>query len=126
MSSGSVRFAGWAVAVSSIVAGVALPVVRPYGAEVLRWALAGWAVTTAIGVAGGSWALAWHGRTGAGFLVAFGVCMLARVLALGFGALAASQRGGEAVAAYLGGLLLGYLPPQAAEVLWLMRAARRS
>jgi hypothetical protein len=83
-------------------------------------------MTTAIGILGGTWAVAWHGRPGPGFLVVFGVCMLARVVVLGIGAFVAAGRGREAVTAYLAGLLIGYLPPQATEWLWLLRGTGRS
>ncbi len=120
------RFATLGGAIAVIIGLLLLPFVAPQGSVALRWSLAGWLLTTSIGVLGGAWIVAQHGTTGPGFLIAFGVCMLARLTALGIGALVSAGRGGEAVGAYLAGLLVGYLPPQAWEMIWLLRATRHS
>ena len=125
MSVGAKRYAAWSTAIAGIVGLTLLPVASSYGRVAVQWSIAGWLVTTAIGVAGGSWIVARHGSAGPGFLIAFGVCMLARLAALGVGATVAATRGSGAVGAYLAGLLIGYLPPQAWEMVWLLRPTNR-
>lgn len=126
MSGGAGRFAASGGAIAVISGLLLLPLVASRGSVALQWSLAGWLLTTAIGVLGGAWIVAQHGSAGPGFLIAFGVCMLARLTALGIGALVSAGRGGEAIGAYLAGLLVGYLPPQAWEMVWLLRATRHS
>ena len=54
VTSHALRYAGCAAAASTAAALAALPAARAHAADVLGWALAGWLVTTAIGVAGGA------------------------------------------------------------------------
>jgi hypothetical protein len=91
-----------------------------WGPEVVRWSLIGWFGMTAVGIVGGAWLLAQHGTRGVAFLVPLGASMLARLILAPAGAFAASAAGVEAVSAYLVGLAVGYVPPQASEVVWLM------
>ena len=111
--------------IAGIVGLAFVPVASSFGRVALQWGFAGWLVTTAIGVTAGFWTLSRHGNPGPGFLIAFGVCMLARLAALAVGAMAAAGRGGEALGAYLAGLLIGYVTPQASEMLWLYRVTNR-
>jgi len=101
-----------------------LPVAWARGETALRWGGAGFGATAVIGVVGGAWLRARHGGSGRGFLVAWGSCLLARLVVLGVGTLAAAGRGSEAAVAYLAGLLAGYLAPQLREFVWLLRTAR--
>jgi hypothetical protein len=120
------RFALWSGASALTGLLLLLPVALPRDGVVLGWGLTGWLLTAAFGVAGGAWAVSRHGRPGNGFLMALGVCMLARLFLFVAGPLAASPLGMEAVWALLAGLFAGYLPSQAAEVIWFARATQRA
>lgn len=123
-SSGALRFAasGGAVAVA---AGLALlPLVLSRGDAAVRWGVTGWAIMVLTGMVGGVWMARTHGRQGAGFLVALGTCMLARLFGSVGGALAAATRGTEAVWPYLAGLCAGYVPLQLFEIGWFLRLSR--
>jgi len=65
-----------------------------------------------------------HGGEGAGFLVALGTCMLARLFASVAGAAGAALSGMDAVWPYVVGLTAGYLPLQMFELYWFIRRAR--
>ena len=94
------------------------------GEGFLRWSLLGWLVMASIGVVGGVWAVRVHGRPGAGFIVAIGTCMLARLFASALGAWGAARHGMPAVWPYLTGLTAGYVPLQLFELGWFVRRAR--
>jgi hypothetical protein len=122
----ALRFAAWSGASALIVALALVPLALSRGDVVVRWGLIGWLVTAAAGVGGGAWLISKHGTPGPGFLVALGVCMLARLILFVAGPLAASPLGTEAVWACVIGLFAGYLPAQATEVIWFARATARS
>jgi len=122
----TMRFALWSGASALTGLLLLLPVALPRDGVVLRWGLTGWLLTAAFGVAGGAWAVSRHGRPGNGFLMALGVCMLARLFLFVAGPLAASPLGMEAVWACLVGLAAGYLPAQATEVIWFARTTREA
>lgn len=96
----------------------------PRGEDFLRWSLLGWVVMASIGVVGGVWTVRMHGRPGAGFVVAIGSCMLARLFASALGAWGAARHGMPAVWPYLTGLTAGYLPLQLFELGWFVRRMR--
>ena len=98
----------------------------PHGRAVVGWCLVGWSIMTLTGVAGGAWAVLQHGGPGAGFLVALGTCMLARLTASALGAWAATAHGMEAVWPFLAGLGATYLPLQVFEMGWFVRQTRSS
>jgi hypothetical protein len=122
----ALRFAAWSSASALIVALALVPLALSRGDVVVHWGLIGWLVTAAAGVGGGAWLISKHGTPGPGFLVALGVCMLARLILFVAGPLAASPLGTEAVWACVIGLFAGYLPAQATEVIWFARATARS
>ncbi|HKQ62325.1 MAG TPA: hypothetical protein VJS92_13620, partial [Candidatus Polarisedimenticolaceae bacterium] len=94
-----------------------------FGANVVGWSLLGWASTGFTGVAGGAWMAARHGTQGAGFMVAMGTSMLARLLLAAAGAFTAATQGAQAAGAYAAGLAAGYLPLQVFEARWFLKRA---
>ena len=124
-SSGALRFAflGGAIALATGLA--LLPQAVSRGEEIVRWAVLGWSIMAVTGVAGGTWMVRKHGQEGAGFLVALGTCMLARLFASVAGAGGAAISGMDAVWPYVAGLAVGYLPLQAFELFWFIRKARK-
>ena len=90
------------------------------GETVIGWSLLGWTVMSVTGVIGGSWLAAVHGRTGSSFLAALVMTMLARLVAAGAGAFAASTVGYQAAWPYIIGLGAGYLPSQVFEARWFL------
>jgi len=124
-SGGALRFAILGVAIV-LASGLALlPLALARGEETVRWAVLGWTIMAITGVAGGTWMVRKHGQQGAGFLVALGTCMLARLFASVSGAAAAAMSGMDAVWPYVAGLAAGYLPLQAFELFWFIRRARK-
>jgi len=123
-SSGSLWFAvlGGAIVVAAGLA--VLPSALARGPETLRWGILGWSIMAVTGVAGGAWMDRKHGLQGAGFLVALGTCMLARLFAAVAGAAGAAMNGMDAVWPYLVGLGVGYVPLQLFETGWFIRRAR--
>ena len=115
LSAGAVAFAA---AVFVVTAGAL------YGPTALRFGLLGWALTTTVGVFGGAWLIAHHGKALSPFLIAMATCMLARAVVAGAGALVAVPWGIEAMVPYVGGLLAGYLPVQILEMVWFHRRSR--
>lgn len=89
-----------------------------------RWMMSGWGIMALVGVAGGAWLTATHGRPGSGFIVALGTCMLSRLFASAIGAAAAVMTGGHAVTSYLTGLGAGFVTLQVFEVGWFLRRDR--
>jgi hypothetical protein len=121
------RFALWSGASAVAGALVALPLAgATWGWPGVHWSLLGWLVTTLAGVAGGIWLLTRHGSHGSGFLVAVGVCMLARLIVFVAGPLAVASRGRGAALACVVGLFAGYVPTQATEVIWIARKTARA
>lgn len=96
----------------------------PRGEGFLRWSMLGWLLMTAIGICGGVWTVRVHGRPGAGFVIAVGSCMLARLFASALGAWGAVRHGMPAVWAYLAGLTVGYVPLQLFELGWFVRRVK--
>jgi hypothetical protein len=88
------------------------------------WALAGWGSAAVIGVVGGSWLAAWHGRPGWGFVVALLAGMLARLLAVGSGAALAALAADGAPWVFAGGFAAGFIPLQVWEAVFFQRASR--
>jgi hypothetical protein len=120
------RFALWSAASVLIVALLMVPLALSQEEVVVRSGLIGWMLTAAAGVGGGAWAVSKHGTPGSGFLVALGVCMLARLILFVAGPLAAAPLGMKAVWACVAGLFAGYLPAQATEVIWFAKATSKS
>lgn len=123
-SSHSLRFAviGGAIAVA---AGLALlPAGLARGPETLLWGVLGWSIMAVTGVVGGTWMARKLGGQGAGFLVALGTCMLARLFAAVAGAAGAAMNGLDAVWPYVVGLGAGYVPLQLFEMGWFIRRAK--
>lgn len=116
----SARYGLW----SGLVAVAALPVVglSVERGPALAWGVAGWGAMALAGVAGGAWLAARHGGASRAFLVALGTTMGARATLGVAGALAAGRAG--ALGAYVAGLVAGYAPLQAFEMLWFLRAGR--
>jgi len=116
--------AGFAIrgGVVCVAAGTAAAIAAaPAGPATLAWVLAGWTVPAAAGLAGGARMAELRGRAGPGFLVALGICMLARLAGVALGAGAAAWVGPAAVGPYLAGLAAGYVPLQAYELVWFVR-----
>jgi len=122
----ALRYALWSGASALTVALLLTPVAWSRGAQVVGWGLFGWLLTSLAGVFGGMWIVAKHGRRGRGFLVALGVCMLARLVLFVAGPLAVATRGTDVMLACLAGLFAGYLPTQATEIVWFARKAARA
>lgn len=120
------RFARWSGASALIAALLMVPLAASWGGTVVRWSLLGWLVTALAGVAGGTWLISKHGTRGPGFLVALGVCMLARLILFVAAPFAVAQHGAEAAVACIVGLFAGYLPTQATEVIWIARSTARA
>jgi hypothetical protein len=120
------RFARWSGASAMIAALLLVPLAASWGGPVVRWSLLGWLVTTLFGVAGGTWLVSKHGTRGPGFLVALGVCMLARLIVFVAAPFAVASHGAEAAVACIVGLFAGYLPTQATEVIWIARSTARA
>ena len=78
--------------------------VRSRGATWIVWSGVGWGLLAVLGVVGGAWLAAEHGKPGSGFLKALGVSMLARLFAAATGAIGAAQTGDGAPWAYLVGV----------------------
>ena len=89
-----------------------------------RWSLLGWVIMAVTGVGGGAWAVRRHGDPGPGFFLAFGICMLARLIASALGAATAAAYGMDAVWPYLAGLVATYAPLQIFEMSWFLRQTR--
>ncbi len=118
------RYAIWSGAVALAAA---LPLIAFAAAEgwaAARWSLLGWAIMALIGVGGGAWCVRRHGDPGAGFMLALGTCMLARLIASALGAAMAAGHGMEAVWPYLAGLVVTYLPLQIFEMSWFLHQTR--
>ena len=81
--------------------GVLLSAIASRGATMIRWSLVGWAIMGLIGVAGGSWMAAVHGRPGNVFLAALVGCILSRLVACAVGAVAATSMGYKAAWPYV-------------------------
>jgi hypothetical protein len=103
-----------------------LPVAASWGGTVVRWSLLGWLLTTLAGGAGGAWLISQHGTPGKGFLVAWGVCMLSRLILFVAGPLTLAPRGMDVALACLVGLFAGYVPTQTVEVVWFARKTARA
>jgi hypothetical protein len=123
-SAGPLRFTiyGGTILVASGLA--LLPWAVSRGPTALRWGALGWSITALIGLAGGAWMARTHGKPGAGFLVALGTCMLARLFASVAGALVAATRGLDAIWPYVAGLGAGYVPLQLFELGWFLRRSK--
>ena len=123
----AMRFVLWSSASALVAALLVVPLAAAiWGWPGAGWSLLGWLVTAVAGVAGGSWLLSRHGTHGAGFLVAVGVCMLARLVLFVAGPFAVAPRVMEAALACLVGLFAGYVPTQATEVIWIARKTARA
>jgi hypothetical protein len=121
------RFVLWSGASALGAALIAVPLAAvAWGWPAARWSLLGWLLTALAGVAGGLWLATRHGTRGTGFLVAVGVCMLARLILFVAGPIAVAPRGVEAALACVVGLFAGYVPTQAAEVIWIARRTARA
>jgi len=120
------RFALWSGASGLIVALLLVPLALGQGEMAVQWGLLGWLLTMLAGVGGGAWAVSQHGRSGVGFLLALGVCMLARLIIFVAGPFVAAPLGTEAVWACVVGLFAGYLPAQATEMIWFARSTART
>ena len=118
------KFAIWGTAISGGVALVLLPLAVWAGAYAVVWGMLGWAITAAIGIAGGVWLVRMHGRPDVSFLKAVTTCMLARLFFGAAGALAAALSGEATAYAYLIGLVAGYLPVQVLEMNWFWQLDR--
>jgi len=121
---GTGRFAVWAAGLA-LAAGLAIAILGGgRGATAAGWAVAGWLPMAVIGVAGGMWLNHKHGKPGAGFLIALGTCMLARLIVAAGGVIVALSRQPDLFWPYLAGLGAGYLPLQVFESVWFARRAR--
>jgi hypothetical protein len=121
------RYALIALALTLPVAtGVLSFVAASSGAAAAAWTALGWSITAVAGVVGGAWVVSRHGRAGAGFFVALQACILARLGLSAIGAILVASRDPGAAWAYLAGLVAGFLPLQAFEILWFFRNARRA
>lgn len=106
------------VAVAAVCA-----LVRP---ATVGWALAGWALMSAAGVAQGRWLVRAHGRPGSAFLVAVAGGMGLRVLLAAAGAAAVFLVDRAGALPYVAGLGVGYVALFAAEAAWFLeRSASR-
>jgi hypothetical protein len=94
-------------------------------ATTVGWSLFGWLIMAMIGVIGGSLMEAAHGKPGTAFVGILVGSMLARLMASGLGAVAATTGGYEAAWPYLAGIVAGFVPLQVFEVIWFFRKGRR-
>jgi hypothetical protein len=116
-----VRYTAWNLGIGLGAALIVIPFAATRGPVAIGWGLLGWSVMVLVGAFGGAWVVARHGAPGAGFLVAMGTCMLARLFGAAAGALVAGMQGTGAVWPYLAGLGVGYIPLQFFEIGWFMR-----
>jgi hypothetical protein len=91
----------------------------------LGFAMLGWGVMALTAVPGGAWVASRHGRSLTAFLVALQSCMLARLALAAGGAFVAWKAGGDAVRAFLIGLVVGFLPLQTFEIIWFYRRTQK-
>jgi hypothetical protein len=119
-----IRGAGLAALAGGLLAGAIGSAYPERLAAGLAWGLVGWGSMAVVGLSGGAWTVARHGSPAAGFLLAAGTCMLARLILLAAGAFAAKPQGMEAVYAYLIGFGAAYLPIQVFEMRWFLRRNR--
>jgi len=90
----------------------------------LPWLGLGWLAAALPGVGGGAWLAGRFGRPGAGFLVALGVAMGWRFVAVAAGVAAALRAGDPAPWTFLLGFGAGFLPLAVFEVVWFSRRAK--
>lgn len=117
------QFAAWGIPVASSSAVVAFAFVRLLDLP-LPWALAGWLPAAAIGLGGGAWLAAAHGRAGSAFLAALGTSTAARFASLAVGTVLALRSGRPAAGAFLTGFGVVFAAFSVFEWLWFTRAAR--
>jgi hypothetical protein len=122
--SGPLGFGLISLALAVLAAGALLALARSANPLAARWALVGWAIMSAIGIAGGTSLVRLHGRTANGFFVVLSGAILARLALAALGAWGAASTGAQAVVPYLAGLAAGYLPLQVLEVGWMVRRSR--
>ena len=90
------RYALRSTAVATAAGTLLLLLTLSRGQAVVGWSLLGWILMTLVGVIGGSWMTALHGRPGSAFIGAVLGCMLARLVGSALGAWAAIPTGIEA------------------------------
>ena len=119
--SGTARYLGGSAVVALAAGVILIGFAVPRGSSAVIWALTGWSVMSVAGVGGGAWAVSRHGTPGAGFLVAVGACMLARLFA-GVALLAVALSAGiSAVWVFLGAAAVTYVALQVFELSWFLR-----
>jgi hypothetical protein len=118
------RYLRAACAVAAVAGALALAAAWLEGSAGRAWLLFGWTPMAALGLAGGLWVAARHGRPGPGFIVALLAGMLARLAVAGTGVGLAAFAGGTALRAHLEGLALGFVPLQVHEALFFWREVR--
>ena len=119
------RFLGIGASIAALAGLASFTVARSAGPAAVAPCLVGWAIMAASGLAGGLFLVRAHGRSGTGFLGALVASMLARLALSSAGAAWAAASSVETVWAYLGGLVAGYVPLQAFELVWFIRRDRR-
>ena len=120
----SLRFGVGAALTAAIAAGLLLLGLRGAAADASAWAMAGFAAMSFPIMATGAWLAHEQGRPGAAFVVALaaGLCLRAGLLAI---VVAAAARQGEpSLLPALSGLVLGFVPLTAFEMIWFARRAR--
>ena len=119
------RYALRSTAVATAAGTLLLLLTLSRGQAVVGWSLLGWILMTLVGVIGGSWMTALHGRPGSAFIGAVLGCMLARLVGSALGAWAVIPTGIEAARPYVVGLGVGYVPLQVFEARWFLHRAHR-
>jgi hypothetical protein len=106
---------------AALAAGVGAACVLPWASRP-DWAALGFAATAVPGLAAGAFLVRQHGRPGAGFVVALGAGMIARLLLGAAVASAAAWSDHAARTAAVAGLAAGFLPVMLFESLWFARS----
>jgi ABC-type spermidine/putrescine transport system permease subunit II len=120
----AVRFVRGGAVLAVALGLVGLPLIWGRFAGSGAWATSGWLSATAVGLGAGAWMARVHGRPGPGFLAALVTGMLARLVVVGVGLVLALRAGDGPGWGFLCGFAIGFVPLQAYEVVWSMRAAK--
>jgi len=120
----SVRFAACAALTAAIAAGVLFLALQGSAPEASAWAMAGFAAMALPTLLTGAWLAHEQGRVGVAFVIAMSAGLLLRAGLLAVVVGAAARQGPPSLAPALYGLVLGFVPLTAFEMIWFARRAR--
>jgi len=120
----SLRFGAGAALTAAVAAGVLLLGLRGAASEALAWAMAGFVAMSVPIIVTGAWLAHEQGRAGAAFVVALAAGLLLRAGLLAIVVAAAARQGESSLLPALSGLVLGFVPLTAFEMIWFARRAR--